>query len=358
LFKNSSSGWFSYAAINGTAAPGSLNGNTANSEFGYSLSIQGDIIAIGAPGATLASTEGSVYFTYLDCGSSNYGPACTPCTCVNGTCNSGIAGNGMCSSCSPGWYGVNCDKMCNCTPPPSQECNEGITGDGVCHRCFFSGVYYYDPTCSSVCTCSAVGGVCDYGLHGKGGCLTCNPNYGGPLCTELCPTTCATGSCFQNTTGNGTCGACVADTYTDYCTPCTCQNGTCDAGVTGSGKCLSCLPGFYGQYCETTCSPCFGGNCSQGISGNGVCTCPAGQVLDTNRTCYTPVSPSGGSPPSDISPISGIGTTNFYLIVIVAPIGFVIIVVIIAVLIWKFAKCDCTVNAEKQFSDNEDSVSM
>jgi len=55
------------------------------------------------------------------------------------------------------------------------------------------------------------------------------------------------------------------------------------------------------------------------------------------------------------SPIPGVSMTIYYVIVIVAPVGFVIVVVVVAILIWKFAGKG---GPDKQFSDNEDSVSM
>ncbi len=47
--------------------------------------------------------------TSPDCakGSGKFGADCKPCTCVNGTCNDGQEGDGLCSSCEDGYTGTN-----------------------------------------------------------------------------------------------------------------------------------------------------------------------------------------------------------------------------------------------------------
>jgi hypothetical protein len=48
------------------------------------------------------------------CDENEFGPACTPCTCVNGACDDGAQGTGACT-CEEGWLGETCDEI-DCGP--------------------------------------------------------------------------------------------------------------------------------------------------------------------------------------------------------------------------------------------------
>jgi len=59
-----------------------------------------------------------------------FGTFCdSKCTCVNGKCNNGTLGTGLCSSCNPNYYGPNCSENCTCV---QGLCDDGINGTGVC----------------------------------------------------------------------------------------------------------------------------------------------------------------------------------------------------------------------------------
>jgi len=58
---------------------------------------------------------------------------------MNGACNNDIGGDGTCRYCNDDYYGIDCDKHCNCT---QGICFFGTTGDGACLTCFQNYAIY------------------------------------------------------------------------------------------------------------------------------------------------------------------------------------------------------------------------
>ncbi|CAJ1390799.1 unnamed protein product [Effrenium voratum] len=67
------------------------------------------------------------------------------------SCGVDLQGNQVCM-CDAGWYGPQCDQLCNCTGAGIARCNEGPEGDGSCickdgylgERCDQCKQYYYN----------------------------------------------------------------------------------------------------------------------------------------------------------------------------------------------------------------------
>jgi hypothetical protein len=143
------------------------------------------------------------------CAGGYFGPDCTPCTCQNGECDDGLAGDGMClpESCTDNWSGDDCDT-----------CATGFTGS-ACEECA-SG--FHGEACLP---CDCQNGVCDDGLTGSGECVSCAEGWALPLCSECSP-----------------------GYYGPSCAPCDCEHGDCDEGSAGTGSC-ECHDGWTGPTC-------------------------------------------------------------------------------------------------------------
>jgi len=128
----------------------------------------------------LTTLEGFDYACASSCPScdpGNYGPDCTACTCVNGSCNDGIGGSGECSNCIPNYFGNNCDEICMCV---NGVCDQGINGTGHCLSCIDN---YYGINCDQSCMC--VNGNCSAGVNGNGQCH-CSTPFLGASCDQRC----------------------------------------------------------------------------------------------------------------------------------------------------------------------------
>jgi hypothetical protein len=87
---------------------------------------------VGGAGGESGSSAG--------CPKDTFGPECAPCTCVNGSCDEGVEGNGTCLSCATGWAGLNCTVCAagyfgaSCAPCDCSfgNCADGLAGDGEC----------------------------------------------------------------------------------------------------------------------------------------------------------------------------------------------------------------------------------
>jgi len=55
-----------------------------------------------------------------DCDGTHYGPHCAACPCLNGQCDSGVNGSGVCVSCDVGFYGQYCES--------SSQASSGLMG--------------------------------------------------------------------------------------------------------------------------------------------------------------------------------------------------------------------------------------
>jgi len=90
------------------------------------------------------------------------------CMCVYGVCN---ALNSSCT-CFSGHYGLYCENNCTCL---NGTCDDGINGTGLCLNCFTNS---YGPNCNNSCDC--VNGECNQ-LNGS---CRCNNNYIGVNCDQ------------------------------------------------------------------------------------------------------------------------------------------------------------------------------
>lgn len=211
-----------------------------------------------------------------------WGADCTPCACVNGTCDDGITGTGACT-CPAGFAGPRCERCeaehfgASCTPCTCErgDCADGIGGSGACTcptgwagaTCGECADTYFGATCAP-CTCAR--GTCNDGLRGDGSCA-CPTGWDGRLCDR-----------------------CASGYYGPTCRACDCARGTCDGGLDGTGTCI-CPEGWDGARCDRcaddhygpTCTACacVRGTCADGIGGDGTCTCPTGWDGPTCDRC-------------------------------------------------------------------------
>lgn len=254
------------------------------------------------------------------CPANTWGRSCTPCTCVNGKCDDGGEGTGVCL-CDLGWGGKDCDI---CAPTyEGEECDKCIRGfwkplEG-CKECYPPYSDGPNGACSQ-CSPGFETESDDLGLL----CRRCLPSHYGGYCKFANTTQCqqdgdslafAKDNIFQTTnvyTGN-TCtpsgqscetvydceggsgnsynckGQCVKDDETDgvLCehdlecqTGFSCQykvcclekkvaDGTCECGRSGyvfdGTTCKKC-PGFDGTYSASICSG--HGTCAAAYSGD------------------------------------------------------------------------------------------
>ena len=280
------------------------------------------------------------------CAAGRFGESCTSCpACVNGSCNEGLAGDGLCA-CNEGWTGDLCDacvagrfgESCSVCPAcVNGSCNEGLAGDGLCacnegwtgDLCDACAAGRFGESCTSCPAC--VNGSCNEGLAGDGLCA-CNEGWTGDLCDacvagrfgescSVCPA-CVNGSCNEGLAGDGLCActegwtgdlcdACTAGYFGESCTSCpACVNGSCNEGLAGDGLC-ACNEGWTGELCDacaagrfgdicSVCPVCVNGVCNDGTGGDGLCLCNQGwegelcdvpvctTACDANATCIEP----------------------------------------------------------------------
>ncbi|CAE7434548.1 tenm3 [Symbiodinium sp. CCMP2592] len=232
------------------------------------------------------------------------------------SCGVNLQGDQVCI-CEDGWYGPQCDQLCNCTGAGIAGCNEGPEGDGSCYckpgyvgeTCDRCGEYYYNLQngCAIYChpddRCSG-NGECttDPVTHLINGCA-CYESWDGEDCRQCAqnyyPSRVCNVYCDKNTTcsGHGECsdfGTCVCDAgrrgancdqcEQDYYPPgeCSrrcfiglnCVQGECDA----DGYC-QCKPNWYGETCSVSCPRCSlegSWGCNEGREGDGTCSCKTG----------------------------------------------------------------------------------
>eukprot|EP00039_Didymoeca_costata_P033611 m.43178 g.43178 ORF g.43178 m.43178 type:complete len:1651 (+) comp9956_c0_seq1:64-5016(+) len=240
-----------------------------------------------------------------DCNTNYFGQTCQPCSCSNGNCSDGRTGNGMCKTCKPGFFGVNCTKPCTCA---HGKCNDGPKGDGHCLKGSSCEPNFYGPDCTKTCGCETAHGTCNNTVpSGNGNCLKCSgPQYVLPLCdcaaghagANCAPCSCnqkaghclnstkSDGHCMQpcdNKNFNGTdCNLCHDGYFGPTCTTrCSCEHGTCSDGPTGTGKCVgACQVGWTGDNCDS-CAEGFGGSdCKPRMTGPQVFGCRTGFELN------------------------------------------------------------------------------
>lgn len=215
------------------------------------------------------------------CAVGYYGRQCRPCPdCVNGDCDSGIEGSGLCE-CAVGWAGKLCDTCrtlffgddCSGVCPDCsayQSCNDGPDGDGRC-KCPSS---WSGERCD-ICPQEYSGTQCDRCAAGR---------YGYPVCDEC---ECApgidcdddSGECICPTGYNGDdCGQCDSGRYSALCLSCPpCEPGAeCEDGVGGSGACV-CPSGYDGVSCDLAAPSEVCTSSSEG-TGNGGANCIPGSL--------------------------------------------------------------------------------
>eukprot|EP00760_Papus_ankaliazontas_P030714 PhM_4_TR4985/c0_g1_i1/m.85373 len=189
------------------------------------------------------------------------------CTCEEHYCGKQCErSGGICTACPlAGRYGINCDKICQCSSHGT--CSEGVGGDGTCACARGWASRYCDRECDggkdNPCSNSTGGGVC---LTSNGECK-CNSGFAGTTCNLKCPRSATNvvcsnhGKCSDGRTGTGLC-QCVPQYVGAACNiPCLCwEHGKCDAtgACTCNGnwygeKCDSCRPGWSGSDCHIQC---------------------------------------------------------------------------------------------------------
>ncbi len=265
------------------------------------------------------------------CAAGHFGAACEACpSCVNGTCNEGLAGDGkcackanwgeaLCDDCVAGRFGAACDVCPACV---NGLCNQGVAGDGLCacadgwagRLCDTCAIGYYGPQCLPCPDCDQ--GVCGQTIGGDGRCYcqqgwagelcdACAVGYFGPDCQRCAA--CVHGACNQTLTGNGKCyceegwagalcNVCAPGYFGPTCAKCPdCLSGTCDDGLAGGGVCQCeqgwtgalcdlCAPDYFGADCQA-CPDCQQGLCAETIVGDGRCVCNGGWAGNLCDVC-------------------------------------------------------------------------
>lgn len=230
------------------------------------------------------------------CASGFYGEDCAPCDCVNGICDDGSQGSGICS-CDLGWGGSRCDVCAPTFTGDCTSCARGWTG-AACDRCYPG---YVGSQCNQ-CHTNWISESDDLGTL----CRTCKPGFYGGYCTRCgnCQEHDDLAVCRDNawhdtnvytgstcTSSGQTCvdkydcstfnckGICVDgdETLAEVCesnNDCsfgTCQFKTCCAEERhGNGQCECRRQGFTGPLCEPC--PGFDGIYSSSVcGGHGTC---------------------------------------------------------------------------------------
>ncbi|KAH9512925.1 hypothetical protein Btru_037013 [Bulinus truncatus] len=218
------------------------------------------------------------------------------------------------SMCSPGKYGMDCDKTCHCadtlegcvvsTGRCPSGCAAGFTGDSCTQECS-KGLY--GPGCNSKCPLNCQDSECD---AKSGQCLSCVAGYVGNTCQEVCdggrhglkctqdcPQHCCNNTCDART---GHCFGCVSGYHGDRCEkacdvgqyglnctstcPKNCNNSQCESTT---GQCFACVDGYQGNMCDRECNKgLYGPGCSSSCPMNcqaSECDAKSGQCL----TCVT-----------------------------------------------------------------------
>ncbi|CAL1529556.1 unnamed protein product [Lymnaea stagnalis] len=182
------------------------------------------------------------------CSPGYYGPECDrTCNCEiesetcfvsTGVCPSGCPagyiGERCQTRCDDGFYGKNClnecsehcsNLACNVTSGAC-SCKPGYQGNTCLQAC---GAGFYGTNCLSQCSKQCRNEECN---HTNGYC-SCKAGYRGDLCTQACPETFYGQNCSQTCSVN-------------------CTRKLCN---TENGQCNSCIPGKTGQLCDLDCSP-------------------------------------------------------------------------------------------------------
>ena len=191
------------------------------------------------------------------------GPACTlPCP---GPSLDVCYGHGECEddascTCLPGFFGYDCQGVCDCSG--HGECSDGSAGTGTC-TC---DTGYYGEHCEGVCPGGPANVCSGHGACLRSGTCACDRGHWGPTCAQECPGGAANpclgaGECDDGAGGGGTCA---------------CHQSAAQ-GFYGGELCDRCRAGYWGPQCQQPCDDCSGrGQCSEGKTGDGRCTCDPG----------------------------------------------------------------------------------
>ncbi|XP_053896807.1 sushi, nidogen and EGF-like domain-containing protein 1 isoform X9 [Malaclemys terrapin pileata] len=216
------------------------------------------------------------------------------------TCNYIRPGRYICT-CSPGYYGNNCQyggpRMPSaCLSSPCQHGGNCLeTEQGYVCECpeGYMGTDCRD-TVPSPCDSEPClnGGSCE--AHDDSYTCECPRGFNGRHCEKVRPRLCSSAPCRNGGTCKEADGeyhcACPYRFTGKHCEigkPDSCASGPCQNGGTcfhyiGKYKC-DCSPGYTGRHCEIAPSPCFLSPCENGATcedhgSNYTCTCPAGYV--------------------------------------------------------------------------------
>ncbi|KAL5017432.1 hypothetical protein ScPMuIL_007021 [Solemya velum] len=178
------------------------------------------------------------------CVQNYYGDSCDIQCDACLTCNQST---GVCTSCRPGYFGLQCNETCSwgCSDSPDGEVHCDISRG----RCLTSCVTGYSgDTCSvgiqmiSNCTPLLVGVT--------GDCDVCESGWTGDRCGVECLSNCDDQGCDKT---SGICVACDLGWYGNKCTS-QCQSNCDDQGCArAGGECENCDVGWYGNYCTIDC---------------------------------------------------------------------------------------------------------
>jgi hypothetical protein len=247
--------------------------SAANAAYGWSLSLDGDTLAVGAPSAKVGANvgQGEAYVASLADGSAcGVDSDCKGGHCVEGVCCNTVCA-GICTSCLASRKASGADGVCGnakidtdprnvCGAQAASTC--GLTGNcngaGAC-ALFANGTECKAAACPTA-TSADPADDCD----GSGTCkatavVACQRGY-----------LCAAGACNTSCAGNGDCDG-TRSFVCDDSHKCTvpqagacqvnldCQTGHCADGVccdtACTDKCTSCLAAQKGSGADGVCGP-------------------------------------------------------------------------------------------------------
>ncbi|XP_064596556.1 cell death abnormality protein 1-like [Liolophura sinensis] len=205
--------------------------------------------------------------------------------------------------CGEYWFGIECDRLCNCRYAPTwcngvtgacpygcpdgrngtdcySECSAGRFGEecqGICH-------------CKNIASCDIVDGTCDdqgcaAGFKGDNCQQACSYGEFGEHCEGKChckwgvdcnkETGQCVGDCQAGFKGDNCQEDCQIGNYGTNCAGvCHCKNLTSCNKVDGRCDALGCEAGYMGSYCNTECSAGrFGENCEYSCHCENIASC-------------------------------------------------------------------------------------
>jgi hypothetical protein len=178
-----------YLNARDSTTPTSVTVTAVNDNFygGYTRNISVSVVVVAGRFSCLTPPHYPAPQTFnVEYSDSDPAVACT-CNTLHGVCDGAVGGSGLCLSCDPGWYGLNCNDECasrNCSQRGT--CRDGITGDGACvcsednwdgaAACGDCAPGFYGVDCEPCLVECLNGGACDDGIAGDSRCI-CAGNW-------------------------------------------------------------------------------------------------------------------------------------------------------------------------------------